>query len=171
MLAAHLQQIQFIWAAGIRLLVPAAIGITHTTEAIVITSIAHRQIDLLDAMICGNIERFTCLTETHHLYRFFWCHIEDVKQFRQRFTVTIVLYDFIDTSQIGAHIVDGILLVEYVNANSVEEREKEFIITLCYNIEILYLIPKSIYRDLISVWSYMKGSELWKKFSQILWKN
>lgn len=78
----YLQQIQFIWATCVRLLVPAAVGITHTTEAIVITSIAHRQIDLLDAMICGNIERFTCLTDAHHLYRFVRCHIEDVKQFR-----------------------------------------------------------------------------------------
>lgn len=130
--SAYLQQIQFVWAACVRLLVPAAVGITHTAEAIVITSIAHRQIDLFDAMICGNIERFTCLAETHHLYRFVRCHIEDVKQFRKRFTVTIVLYNFVDAPQIGAHVVDGVLLVEYVNADSVGEVERKSIMTLCY---------------------------------------
>lgn len=51
-----LQQTQLVGTTRIHLLVPAAIGIGHTTEAAVIASGTHGQIDLLDLMICGQVQ-------------------------------------------------------------------------------------------------------------------
>lgn len=122
----YLQQSQFVWPTNVRVLVPAAVRILNATEAAVVATIAHGQIDLLDAMVRGNIQWLAVLADLHHLDRLVYGHLEDVQQLRERLVVTIVLDDLVNATEIRADIEYGVLLVEQVDFNS--ERFKLWVI-------------------------------------------
>lgn len=75
----YLKQTQFVRPANVGVLVPATIRIFHTTEATVVPSIAHRQIDLFDTIVRGHIQWFSRLTYFHYLNRFIRCDLEYVQ--------------------------------------------------------------------------------------------
>lgn len=124
MISSHLQQIQLVGPARVGVLVPTAVRITDAAEAVVVTAIAHGQIDLLDAMIGANVEALTCLADFHHLDGLIGRNLEDIQQLGQRLAVAIILNNFVDATQIGAHVVNNILLIEDVNANSARIKYK-----------------------------------------------
>lgn len=113
--------------ADVRVLVPAAVRILDAAEAAVVAPRAHGQIDLLDAMVGGHVQRFAQLANLHHLDRLVGGHLEDVQQLGERLIVAIVLDDFVDAAEIRADVVDGVLLVEDVDFDSVRRGRSEWI--------------------------------------------
>lgn len=125
----YLKGAQRVRLADVGVLVPAAVRILDAAEAAVVAPAAHGQIDLLDAMVGGHVQRFAQLANLHHLDRLVGGHLEDVQQLAERLIVAIVLHDFVDAAEIRANVVDGVLLVEQLDFDSVrmtrEERRHE----------------------------------------------
>lgn len=94
-LLAYLQQTQLIWFTCSSILVPATIGICHTTETGVITSGTHCQIDLFNRIIRRQIQGSCFLAYTHFPNRFIVCHLKDIQQIGMSMTIAYKLYNFI----------------------------------------------------------------------------
>lgn len=64
--------------ARVGVLVPSAIRIMNASKTIVVSSGAHNEINLLDAMIGSDVELLVFLGYLHGLYWFTGCNVKDV---------------------------------------------------------------------------------------------
>lgn len=80
---------RFVGFARVCILIPSAVWIVDASQAIVVSSRAHYQIDLLYPMIRRYVKSLMLLRNFHGLYRFAWRDIENVQQDRLGFTVIV----------------------------------------------------------------------------------
>lgn len=114
----YLKRAERVRLADVRVLVPAAVRVLDAAEAAVVAPVAHGQIDLLDAMVGGDVQRFAQLANLHHLDRLVGGDLKDVQQLAERLVVAVVLDDLVDAAEIRADVVDGVLLVEQLDFDS-----------------------------------------------------
>lgn len=106
----NLKQEWLIRTTGISIFVPSTIRISDTPEAVIVSPVAHSQIDLFDAVVCGNIQRFPGLANLHDLNSFVLGDFKDVQQLWERFSISIILNDFINSTDIGSNIINCVFL-------------------------------------------------------------
>lgn len=85
--------------------------------------IAHFQINLLNAMICGHVKRFILLAYFNNFNGFIGGDFENVQKLRPRLAVTHKLYDFVNASIVRADVEDLKLLNRNLVADSKCARE------------------------------------------------
>jgi len=89
----------FVRFTRVCILIPSAIWIVDTSQAVVISPSAHHQIDLLYSMIRRYVESLMLLRDLHRLYRLARCDIENIQQDRLGFAITVdPLYNLVNAA-------------------------------------------------------------------------
>lgn len=76
----YLKQSQLVRFARAGVLIPSAVRILDAPVATIVPSVAHGQVDLLDTVIGGHVQRLPRLANLHHLDRLVLSNFEDIQQ-------------------------------------------------------------------------------------------
>lgn len=117
----YLKQSQLVRFTRAGILIPSAVRILDAPVATVVPSVAHGQVDLLDPVIGGHVQRLPRLANLHHLDRLVLSNFEDIQQLGLGLPVRQVVHDFVDPPGIGSDVINRVLLIEDVDFYSANE--------------------------------------------------